>query len=123
MSNVAGYFAMARAVFRRDKQHKSILLLFRDRKLVKPIEIRTENVQQKYIVMRQLANEVTKSGADTVILVSEVWEAPANELKAYERPADSPVRTEALSLHLVSRSTSTPKLSEKEKGFLWATRR
>lgn len=100
----AGYFAMARAVFLRDKHHKSILLLFRDRKLVKPIEIRTENVQQKYIVMRQLANEVTKSGADTVILVSEVWEAPANELKAYERPADSPVRTEALSLHLVSKS-------------------
>jgi len=100
----AGYFAAARALFLRDGHHISILLLFRDRKLVKPIEIKIENVQQKYVLMRQLADQVTKSGADTVILIGEGWKAPANELKAYERPADSPIRTEVLSFDLVSKS-------------------
>lgn len=100
----AGYFAMAHAVFLRDGHHISILFLLRDQKPLKMIEIKVENVQQKYVVMRQLADEVTKSGADTAILIGEAWCAPADKLKAYERPADSPVRTEVLFLHLVSKS-------------------
>jgi hypothetical protein len=91
-------------MFLRDGYHRSILLLFRDRKLIKPIEIRTDNTQQKYIVMRQLADEVTKSGADAAILIGEVWIARADELKPYERPADSPVRAEGLSLDMVSKN-------------------
>jgi hypothetical protein len=100
----AGYFMVAQAMFLRDGYHRSILLLFRDRKLIKPIEIRTDNTQQKYIVMRQLADEVTKSGADAAILIGEVWIARADELKPYERPADSPVRAEGLSLDMVSKN-------------------
>ncbi len=99
----AGYFAMARAVFLRDGYHSSILLLFRDRRPIRPIQVNVENVQQKYVVMRQLADEVTKSGADAVVMIGEVWQTRADELKPYERPADSPVRTEALVLSLVSK--------------------
>jgi hypothetical protein len=101
---VVGYFAVARAMFLRDGYHRSILLLFRDRKVLRPIEIRVENTVQKYVLMRQLADEVTKSGADAVILLGEVWMARADELKPYERPADSPVRTEGLSIDMVSKS-------------------
>lgn len=100
----AGYFSVARATFLRDGYHQSILLLFRDRKLIRPIGIRTDNTQQKYIVMRQLADEVTKSGADAVIMIGEVWMARSDQLKPYERPADSPVRTEGLSLEMVSKN-------------------
>lgn len=100
---VAGFFAMARAIFLRDGYHRSILLLLRDRKLIRPIEIRVENTHQKYVVMRQLADDVTKSGADAAIMIGEVWVTRADQLKPYERPADSPVRTEGLSLDMVSK--------------------
>jgi hypothetical protein len=100
----AGYFVVAKAMFLRDGYHSSILLLFRDRKLIKPIEVRTEGTFQKYVVMRQLADEVTKSGADSAILIGEAWLARADELKPYERPADSPARTEGLSLEMVSKN-------------------
>jgi hypothetical protein len=99
-----GYFSVARATFLRDGYHQSILLLFRDRKPIGPIGIRTDNTQQKYIVMRQLADEVTKSGADAALLIGEVWVARSDQLKPYERPADSPVRTEGLSLEMVSKN-------------------
>jgi hypothetical protein len=100
----AGYFALARTLFLRDGYHLTMLFLFRERKLVRVIRVVVENVQQKYAVMRQLAPEVTKSGADAAIMVGEAWKAPAAELKPYERPADSPVRTEVLTLHMVSKS-------------------
>jgi hypothetical protein len=100
----AGYFAVAQAMFLRDGYHRSVLLLFRDRKPIRPIEIRVENLLQRYVLMRQLADEVTKSGADAAIMIGEVWIARADELKPYERPADSPVRTEGLSLAMVSKN-------------------
>jgi len=93
----AGYFALMRGVFLRDGYHLTLLFLFRERKLIKtPIQVVVENVQQKYAIMRQLASEVTKSGADAAMLVGEVWHTRASELKPYERPAVSPVRKEVL---------------------------
>ena len=100
----AGYFAVAQAVFLRDGYHRSILLLFRNRKLIRPIEVRVEGAFQKYVVMRQLADEVTKSGADAAILIGEVWLTRADEVRPYERPADSSVRTEGLFLDMVSKN-------------------
>lgn len=101
----AGYFTLVRTVFLRDGYHQTMLFLFRDRKAIAPpIQVVFENIQHKYALMRQLAAEVTKSGADAAMLVGEVWKASANELKPYERPADSPTRTEALTLQLVSKS-------------------
>lgn len=99
----AGFFSVARAIFLRDGYHRSILLLFRNRKLIRPIEIRVEDVLQRYILMRQLADEVTKSGADGAILIGEAWLARSDELRPYERPADSSARVEGLSLDMVSK--------------------
>jgi hypothetical protein len=100
----AGCFAMARAIFLRDGYHRSILLLLRDRKLLKPIEIRVENTHQKYVVMRQIADEVTKSGANAAIMIGEVWSARIDQLKPYERPTESALRTEGLFLDMVSKN-------------------
>jgi hypothetical protein len=99
----AAFFAVARAIFLRDGYHVSALFLLRDRRLVRTIEFVVENTQQKYAVVRELATEATKSGADTAILVGEVWSAPASELKPYERPADSPHRGEQLALNVVGK--------------------
>jgi hypothetical protein len=100
----AGYFAMVRAIFLRDRHHISLLILIRNRKPITMIELKLENVQQKYVLMRQLADEVTKTGADAAMLISEVWQARADQLKLYERPADSPVRTESLTLQFVGKT-------------------
>jgi hypothetical protein len=95
---------MFRAVFLRDRYHVSILFLFRNMQLIKPMQIKVENVQQKYLMMRHLAHEVTKTGADAAMLIGEAWIAPARSLRPYERPADSSSRKEALKLLLVSKS-------------------
>jgi hypothetical protein len=100
----AGYFAMFRSVFLRDRYHISILFLFRNMQPIKHMQIKVENVQQKYLMMRHLAHEVTKTGADAAMLIGEAWIAPARSLRPYERPADSSSRKEALTLLLVSKS-------------------
>jgi hypothetical protein len=63
--------------------------------------IRPGNQAQKYLLMRRVAHEVTKHGADAVIRLGEVWTAPADSLKPYQHAADSPVREEALVATLV----------------------
>jgi hypothetical protein len=60
-----------------------------------------EDTRSKYVMMRELANEVIKFGADAAMLVSEIWMAPADSVKPYERPSESSARIEALSLTVV----------------------
>ena len=98
----AGYFEMFRSVFVRDHYHIS-MLWFRNMKPIKQMQIIVENTQQKYLLMRQLANEVTKTGADAAMRVGESWMESAENLRLYERPADSPSRREALRADLVSK--------------------
>lgn len=98
-----GYFEMFRSVFLRDHYHISILFLFRDMKPIKQMQVIVENTQQKYLLMRQLANDITKTGADAAMMIGESWMAAAESLRPYERPADSPTRTEALTALLVSK--------------------
>jgi hypothetical protein len=100
----AGYFEMFRSVFLKDRYHLSILFLFRDMRFIKFMQIKVDNVQQKYMMMRHLAPEVTKTGADAAMLIGEAWMAPAGSIKPYERPADSSLRKEILHLLLVRKS-------------------
>jgi hypothetical protein len=102
-----GYFEMFRSVFLKDGYHISMMFLLRDMKPIQHIQINVENIQQKYLVMRQLANEVTKTGADAAMAIGEAWMAKAENLRPYERPADSPTRIEALHALLV-RKTGDP---------------
>lgn len=99
----AEYFNLARSMFMRDGYHVSILFFFRQQKPVRIMQLRTENAQQKYLLMRELAHEVVKAGADAAIIIGEVWIASAESLKPYERPANSPERREALTLSLVTK--------------------
>jgi hypothetical protein len=56
----AGYFDMFKAVFLKDGYHISMLFLFQGMKPIKQMQMVVKNTQQKYLLMRQLANEVTK---------------------------------------------------------------
>jgi hypothetical protein len=102
-----GYFELARAMFLHDGYHISILFLFRDREPVSTFQIDVETQQEKYLLMKELSAEVTKTGADAAFIISEVWTANPSSLKPYERPADLPTRQEALTLTLV-RKTGEP---------------
>jgi hypothetical protein len=100
----ANLFRTARTMFLKDRYHKSILFLLRERKPVQISEIRSENQGQKYLIMRDIAHEVIKYGADAVILIGEVWTSPFDPQKPYRRAADSPAREEALVATLAVRS-------------------
>ena len=65
--------------------------------------MRPENQGQKHLIMRDVAREVTKYGADAVIVISEVWTSPFDPQKAYQRAANSPERQEALAAELVTK--------------------
>ena len=99
----ASLFRTARKVFLKDGYHESIFFLFRKRKLVHLLGIRPEDQAQKYLLMRTVAHEVTKHDADTVIGLAEVWMAPPDTVKPYERAGDSPARKEALVATLVTK--------------------
>jgi hypothetical protein len=94
-------FANAQKLFLKDGYHISIFFLFKKRSLVKLFEVRSENRAQKYLLMRRVASEVTRHGADAVVHLGEVWTAPADSLKPYQFAVDSPVREEALEATLV----------------------
>ena len=100
----AGYFEMVRAVFLRDGYHLPFLFLFRNRKLVHMVPAPAEDQQQKYLLMRSLANEAVRHGADAAITVDEAWVAPQSDLGPYQRPSELATREEALVLALVTKT-------------------
>jgi hypothetical protein len=109
----ASLFRTARNVFLKDGYHESIFFLFKERKVVHLFAMRAEEHGQKYLLMRTLAHEVTKYGADCVMGLSEAWLAPADLLKPYLRAADSSQREEALTATLVTKNGNPIQLTAK----------
>ena len=96
-------FEQARTIFLKDGYHRTIVMLFKDKKPVELHELRIEDHGQKYVVMRALADEVTKHGADAAIMIGEIWMAAYDPKHKYRRSADAPDRKEALAATLVRR--------------------
>jgi hypothetical protein len=103
----ANLFKSAKKVFLKDGYHESIIFLFRERRLLHLFGIRPENLGQRYLLMRTVADEVIKYGADAIIELGELWLARANMLKPYQRPSEVPERVEALSATLATKSGVT----------------
>ena len=102
-----GLFSVARKMFETDGYHRTIFFLISNKKVVDCFEARLESQAEKYLLMRTVAHNVTRHGADAVIELGEVWLAPANSLEPFQRPAESPQREEALVATLV-RKHGTP---------------
>jgi hypothetical protein len=100
----ANLFRTARTMFLKDGYHRSILFLLRERRPIQILEMLPENQGQKYLIMRDVAHEVIKYGADAVIEISEVWTSPYDPQKPYQRAVDSPARGEALVATLASKT-------------------
>jgi hypothetical protein len=96
-------FATARIMFEKDGCHITIAFLLRDGRPIGMHELQPMEHGHKYMMMRALAQEAQKIGANAAILISESWCAPANPDKPYMRAADSPDRKEFLTATAVSK--------------------
>jgi hypothetical protein len=94
------WFAMIRRIFERDGYHNPMMFLFRGTQMLKFIPYEIEDRAQKYVIMRALAHEAARHGADAALLVNETWIAPADQVGSFQFPADMPSRLEALTMVL-----------------------
>lgn len=97
-------FAAARKLFDKDGYHITLAFLLLDGKAVHIRELRPGEHGHKYLMMRELAHEVARRGADGVILLGETWAAAADPAKPMMRAVDSPNRKELLTGMLVTQA-------------------
>ena len=100
----ASLFRTAQKVFLRDGYHQSIFFLLRKQKLVSLVALNPHDQRDKYLMMRGLAIEVARHGADAVVALNEAWTAPADPKRPYMHAAKSPDRRELLMATLVRKN-------------------
>ncbi|KGS34985.1 hypothetical protein X962_6209 [Burkholderia pseudomallei MSHR7343] len=103
-ATLSGLFATARKVFAADGYHQTIAFLLNGVRPVSMMSLALQEHGEKYLVMRMLANEVIKYGADGVIIISEMWSAPYDPSKPYRRAVDAPKKREILSAILATQT-------------------
>lgn len=96
-------FGTARKMFEVDGHHETIAFLLLGERPIKVVDLRVQNHGEKYVVMRSLANDVTKLGADGVIMVAEVWSAAFDPTNPYRRAVDATDKREFLTATLVTK--------------------
>lgn len=101
VAHLNSLFETARGVFLTSGYHDTIAFFLADGRPFQIAKIDAAEHGQKYLLMRHLANQVAKFGADAVIMLAEMWRAPYDPNAPYRRPADAPNRTEVLSATLV----------------------
>ena len=103
-SKLNDLFATARKIFLIDGHHVTIAFLLKGTNIAHISTLAVQEHGEKYLVMRGLANEVIKHGADAVIIIGEVWSARFDPSKPYRRAVDAPDKNEYLTATLVSRT-------------------
>lgn len=98
-----GLFATARVMMAKDGYHVTIMFMFKGKRMLQILELRPEEHGQKYMMMRDLAHDLVRKGADAAILIGEIWGSTYSQADPYRRAADAPDREEALSGTLVSK--------------------
>ena len=99
-----GLFVTARKMFIVDGHHDTIAFLLKGTRPLRMIQLAVQEHGEKYLVMRMLANEVIKCGADGVIVISEVWSASYDPSNPYRRAVDAPEKEELLTATLVTKT-------------------
>jgi hypothetical protein len=100
---VMSLFNTARKMMSIDGSHCTIAFLLDG---IKPVSIQQLSIQEhgeKYLMMRMLANEVVKHGADGVVIIAEAWMARYDPVSPYRRAADAPEKREYLTATLVTK--------------------
>lgn len=97
-------FATGRKMFVCDGYHQTIAFLLNSARPISMIALDVQEHGEKYLVMRQLASEVVKHGADGVIIIGEVWSAIYDPSKPYRRAVDASEKKEFLTATLVTKT-------------------
>ena len=92
------YFDMAKRVLATDGFHSQIVILFNETGSGSLMRLDPRNQADKYLMWRDVAKEVSRIDAKSLVTISEVWVAPANTLQPDQRASGSPSRSEALQL-------------------------
>ncbi len=96
-------FDTARQMITASGYHDTIAFLLHGKKPVGIVQLAAQEHGEKYLLLRNLAHEVLKRGADGVILMGEIWKAPFDPTQPYRRAAEAPVKEEYLSAWLVTK--------------------
>lgn len=108
-----GLFATATKMFLVDKYHHTILILVKNCQPVHIARLVPGEHGDKYLIMRKMAQEALKRGADAAILPGEAWVAPADPSHPYRRAADAPERTEYLIASLATKDGPPRQISSR----------
>ncbi len=97
-------FSQAKQVMALDGHHDPIVFLFKENRPAKIIRVGYENRGDKYLIMREVADNVGKLGADSIIHIGEAWTAVSTDIPHMGFAVDSPNRKESLILLASSRT-------------------
>lgn len=97
-------FGVATKMFEKDGYHETIAFFLSGERVANLTQLKLEEHGEKYLVMRTIANEVIKIGADGVILIGEVWRTTYDPKAPFRRAADAPDRREYLSATLITKT-------------------
>jgi hypothetical protein len=108
-----GAFGMAemfhrfgRRFFPVDGHLVTVAWLLRDGQILRQISMEPEDQREKYLNMEALADQVERLGADSVIVTTELWQAPPVERgdrRFALRPAERDDRSEAIGTYALRR--------------------
>lgn len=97
-------FQMARHVFQIDGHHVPLFIFVQENKPISMMEGHAHDRAEKYLLMRRVAAEVRRLGADAVIAINEAWTASPDPDDPFKYPVDMPDRGELLLLCACSRA-------------------
>ena len=91
-------FQFAKNVLSADGHHGPMAILGYPDGSRHHIPLEMEDRAAKHLIFRQLATYISKTGADSVILINEAWVGTPEDMARGLYPVDSPSRREALQL-------------------------
>lgn len=98
------WFETARRVFLADGFHGNVFYLLHNQTIRQLLPWVSEDQGQKYLIMRWMADEVVRAGADAVMNIGEVWTAPIDKTVPYRMAAEFEGRGEALLLQVATKT-------------------
>lgn len=96
-------FRTARKMTENDGNHVTMVALLRGNKPVRLAQVEFADQGSKYLVMRDIANDVAKLAADGAILIGRAGGRLPTQISPFMRAEDAPDRIEMLHAVLVRR--------------------
>ena len=97
------HFEMAKRLMAVDGYHVPIVFLFLPNGGLETIQLQFDEQVEKYLTWEAVAADVERTDAEALVSIGEFWAAPHDPSHPLRRAGNSPGRTEALSLHAISR--------------------